>query len=345
MSIFQNYSYQVNSGKVFHIIEVLTYLIPDYFFGWMLSIPAFYLFIYSRHWIWQKFVLFHLPISIFLGLCSISASMIVMAHLRMYMGMLKGEFWSTYWKIIKNTYAFGLSATINYWFFLIILLAWDFYRRYKVQTIAATELEARLTRSQLQALKMQLQPHFLFNAFNTISMLVRRQKNDQAVAMISGLSDLLRSTLTKPNEQLVALEEELDLLKKYLQIELVRFQDRLTVDWEISPETLQVLVPNLLLQPIVENAFKYGISQNIEGGKLKISSSLIDKNLIIRVLNSGSKLSDNWQLDKNAGIGLRNTQARLEQLYGQGYILEIKNISLPIEGVEVKISIPNLDCV
>lgn len=325
--------------------ELLSYLLPDHLFAWLLSIPAFYLFYLSRHWTWQRFVGLHLPVSMVLGLVCISCSMLVMVGVRMYAGALRegATYWTAYWRTLKNTYAFGLSATMNYWFLLILLLAWDFYRRYKAQSIASAELESRLTRSQLQALKMQLQPHFLFNAFNTISMLVRRRKNDQAVAMISGLSDLLRTTLTKPTEQLVPLQEEIDLLNKYLQIELVRFQDRLTVNWDIAPDTLAVPVPNLLLQPIVENAFKYGISQSLDAAILYISSQLIANQLKITIFNTGSQLPEGWQLAHNIGIGLDNTITRLRQLYGTSYVFQISNSQNSQGGVEVLIMIPNLN--
>jgi LytS/YehU family sensor histidine kinase len=174
---------------------------------------------------------------------------------------------------------------------------------------------------------MQLQPHFLFNALNTISMMIRRKKDEDAIEIVSGLSDLLRSTLTREGEQFVTLDDELDLLSKYLNIEKVRFKDKLQIHFEIDPECRDILVPNLILQPIVENAFKHGVSKRIEGSELRVEAKMVLNHLHISILNRGPLLPEGWHLNGNKGIGLSNTVSRLQQLYGSESDFNISNFN------------------
>jgi LytS/YehU family sensor histidine kinase len=144
----------------------------------------------------------------------------------------------TFWQNFKSTLSWDYPLVTNsflvYWLMIIIMFGLNFYKKFKNQYIQNLELESQLTQSELQTLKMQLQPHFLFNALNTISMMVRRKKGDQAVVMISGLSDLLRTTLTRQSDQFVTLKEELELIRKYLEIEQNRFKDNIKVVYEID---------------------------------------------------------------------------------------------------------------
>lgn len=220
----------------------------------------------------------------------------------------------------------------------VALFALDFYKRFRDQQIRAMSLESQLSQAELRTLKRQLQPHFLFNALNTIAMMVRRNKEEEAVDMISALSDLLRSSLKKQSDQMVMLSEEIDLLKKYLKIEQVRFKDKLTLSFHLQPESLSISVPNLLLQPIVENAFKYGVSQRMEEAGISIISNLSDDFLHLSVVNLGPPLPPDWDFEKNKGIGLSNTVARLKQVYGEAYRFSIKSID--DTGVAVEIRIP-----
>ena len=184
----------------------------------------------------------------------------------------------------------------------------------------ASELRAELSRAQLAALKMQLQPHFLFNTLNAITVLVRQKSGDQAEEMLSRLSDLLRCVLDDVEAQEVPLYRELEHIRLYLAIEQVRFQDRLTVTIDVAPAVLDAAVPHMALQPIVENALRHGVGRTSAAVAVHISAAESAGALEIRVKDDGpgfsaAELSEGW------GIGLTNTRTRLQQLYGDGATL------------------------
>ena len=219
-----------------------------------------------------------------------------------------------------------------------VFYAVDYYRKYRERESRATQLESQLAQAQLDSLRMQLQPHFLFNTLNNIVSLVRDNKNEAAVGMLVGLSDLLRHALEHSDEQEVPLKEELEFVQLYLEIQQMRFSDRLRIETNIDPATLKALVPSLLLQPLAENAFKHGLSQSGAAGMIRIESHLEKDELHISISDDGAGLPDNWQLKSSSGIGLANTIARLEQLYDGQHKLDIHNRSEG--GVEVSVVIP-----
>lgn len=229
-------------------------------------------------------------------------------------------------------------STLNYGVIILILVILDLNKRYQEERLRSVKLNAQLSKSQLENLKMQLQPHFIFNAMNTISVLVRKQKNDIAVDMISGMSDLLRANLEREESQFVTLSYEISMLKKYLAIEQLRFKERLSISFDIQPETLALFVPNLILQPILENVFKHGFSENLEHSKILISAQLTPTDLLLTVANSGPQLPHGWQLKESKGIGIQNTISRLQTLYGENGQFDIGNWEP--DGVIVKIQIP-----
>jgi two-component system LytT family sensor kinase len=190
----------------------------------------------------------------------------------------------------------------------------------------------------LQALRMQLHPHFLFNTLNGIAGLVRDQKNKQAVDMIAGLSDLLRYTLENAGKQEVPLREELDFLELYLDIQQMRFSDRLAVRMEVAPETLDALVPSLILQPLVENAVRHGVAGRASAGTVGVTAELEYGLLRIKVYDDGPGLREDWTPESGGGIGLANTRARLEQLYGVRHGFTVRNRERG--GVEATLAIP-----
>jgi LytS/YehU family sensor histidine kinase len=251
---------------------------------------------------------------------------------------MKSAFIENYQEWLGYSHEFLIPSFMMYWLMILILFAYDTYKKYRDQYIVSVELESKLTHSQLQTLKMQLQPHFLFNALNTISMMIRRKKDEDAIEIVSGLSDLLRSTLTREGEQFVTLDDELDLLSKYLNIEKVRFKDKLQIHFEIDPECRDILVPNLILQPIVENAFKHGVSKRIEGSELRVEAKMVLNHLHISILNRGPLLPEGWHLNGNKGIGLSNTVSRLQQLYGSESDFNISNFNNI--GVRVELYLP-----
>jgi two-component system, LytTR family, sensor kinase len=191
----------------------------------------------------------------------------------------------------------------------------SYYERFRERERRASQLEAQLAQAQLQALKMQLHPHFLFNTLNGIASLVRDNKNRAAVDMLAGLSDLLRYTLENAGKQEVPLKEELEFLELYLGIQQMRFPDRLRVEMRVAPETLDALVPNLILQPIVENAIRHGISQRPTPGVVGIEASRDGERLRVNVYDDGPGLRPNG--GAGGGVGLSNTRERLAQLYGE----------------------------
>ena len=219
-----------------------------------------------------------------------------------------------------------------------ICYALDYYRKYREREFLATRLEAQLAQAQLDSLRMQLHPHFLFNTLNSIVGLVRDQKNQAAVNMLVGLSDLLRHTLEHSARQEVELREELNFIKLYLRIQKMRFSDRLQIEFDIDPATTKVLVPNLILQPLTENALRHGIARSAASGLVGISSAVVDGYLRLTVYDDGAGLPDDWQLKGSAGIGLANTAARLQQLYDDNHQFDISNREGG--GVEVVIVMP-----
>src|SRR5690606_36019960 len=185
----------------------------------------------------------------------------------------------------------------------------------------AARLEKHLVEAQLQTLQRQLQPHFLFNTLHAISALMHRDV-DAADRMLSRLSDLLRLSLDTVGRQLIPLKAEIDFLTRYLQIEQARLGERLTVEWDVEDDTLDGLVPNLVLQPLVENAIKHAIALKSEGGAVRISARREGEMLRMEVQDSGSGPSDSGLQSLKTGIGLSNTRARLTHHYGANYRFE-----------------------
>ncbi len=232
---------------------------------------------------------------------------------------------------------------IIYWTILGAGYAFEYYRRFREQQLQAarlelraTQLEGQLVQAQLQALKMQLHPHFLFNTLHAISALMDDDVK-AARRMIARLSELLRLTLENAGQQEVSLRQELDALERYLEIEQIRFQDRLTVRLAVAPETLDARVPNLVLQPIVENAIRHGIAPHSSAGSIEIRAERRDGMIELQVLDDGPGMRDDDESGRE-GIGLANTRARLRQLYGDAHRFEIGNADGG--GLLVKLSIP-----
>lgn len=233
----------------------------------------------------------------------------------------------------------------DYWALLGIGLALDYYRRFRERekeaaalALRASQLESQLVRAQLQSLRMQLNPHFLFNTLHSIAGLVRENDKQAAIKMIAGLGDLLRQTLDHPNAQEVTLKEELEFIEKYLDIEQIRFQDRLRVHVDVEAAAYSGYVPYLILQPLVENAIRHGISRSSNASLLEIRGWLDHGKLFLQVRDDGPGVPPPAANTESACIGLKNTQARLEALYqaNQRFSLEnaegggaVATISLP----------------
>ncbi len=215
--------------------------------------------------------------------------------------------------------------------------AQEYHRRYREGELTQSQLETRLAHAQLDALRAQLHPHFLFNTLNAISVLVRKQDTAGSIRMLTGVSELLRMALHNTGRQKVPLHEDLDFLERYLDIEQTRFQDRLQVSRDIDPATLGALVPNLILQPLVENAIKHGLAARSGAGRVELRALRQGSRLVLEVLDDGPGLAPGW--DKTGGcIGVANVRARLHQLYGSAQTFTLEN--RPEGGVRARLELP-----
>lgn len=205
------------------------------------------------------------------------------------------------------------------------------------QMAETARLNEELSKAQLAALRKQIEPHFMYNALNSIAGLVRDHMNEAAVSMIVGLSEFLRRSSEDSHRSQVALQEEVEYLQRYLDIQKVRFGDRLRVSVEIPGELLGALVPNLLLQPLVENAIKHGISKRVAGGTVRVAGARRGSHLCLSVYNDGSSLPTDWEAAET-GVGLRNLRTRLRILHGNESELQLKQANPA--GVEVMVTLP-----
>ena len=212
-----------------------------------------------------------------------------------------------------------------------------YYQRFRASQLEEASLRAQLAQAQLRALKMQLHPHFLFNTLHSISSLVLEDP-PKANSMIARLGDFLRLTLDHSDQQLVTLKEETEFVRCYLEIEQVRFGDRLTVEFKIDPATLGAEVPHLILQPVVENAIQHAIAPHAAPGRIEIAATRRDESLRLEVKDTGPGLRRTENNIEGHGVGLSNVRARLERLFGSNFSLEMSNGSP--QGLTVTIEIP-----
>lgn len=226
---------------------------------------------------------------------------------------------------------------ITYWLIVGVANLIEYSRRSQEREVRASQLEAHLADARLQALKMQLHPHFLFNTLHAITTLMHRDV-DAAERMLARLSELLRITLDSAGAQEVSLKEELEFLEQYLEIQRIRFGDRLRIELNVDPETLDARVPNLILQPLVENAIRHGIAPKAGAGWIGVSSRRLDGQLELVVEDDGRGLPAG---DEDAGVGLSNTRARLRELYGDAQRLEM--VASSAGGALARVTIPFRD--
>ena len=212
-----------------------------------------------------------------------------------------------------------LPNTLIYWIILIINLIFFYYERYQNEQLTASKLHAQLSDARLQALKMQLHPHFLFNTLHSITALVLSNETRDAVKMINRLSEFLRLTLDNIETHVVTLKDEVEFARRYLEIELIRFGDRLTVEIDIDPRALCGEVPNLILQPLLENAMRHAVDSNLGRSRIDIFAQLQDGRLLLEVRDDGKDSEKISGHAESTGLGLKNTRARLSELYGEDH--------------------------
>jgi two-component system, LytTR family, sensor kinase len=231
----------------------------------------------------------------------------------------------------------GPAFLIVYGLIVTVTLVIDARDNMARKTTEAARLSEELSRAQLAALRRQVEPHFMFNTLNSIAGLVRDHRNDAAVSMIVGLSEFLRGTLQDSDRSEVTLAEEVAYLQRYLDIQKARFGNRLQVSVDIPEELLRAQVPNLLLQPLVENAIKHGIAKRIAGGTISIAGARCNGSLRLTVYNDSPGLAADWQAT-NTGVGIGNLRTRLQILHADKFALELR--SADPGGVEAVVTLP-----
>jgi sensor histidine kinase YesM len=281
---------------------------------------------------WMRTVSLHFLFSI--ALCS----SLIAFHFITYM-LLSGRGSSlTAFRVFNYVYYNLDRWLLIYGLILLLSHAFNYYHSFRKGELKASQLHTQLVQSQLEALKMQVQPHFLFNTLHSISALLSKD-TDGARKMITRLGDFLRLTLENSGSMEVTLQQEIEFLHGYLEIERIRFQDRLTTDIHVDPEVLDVRVPNLILQPIVENAMRHAIGNSTSG---RIEVTAFPRNGVVRieVKDNGPGLQVDRTLEarRGRGLGLANTRARLAGLYGDEARFEMTND--PSGGLVVALEIP-----
>lgn len=238
-----------------------------------------------------------------------------------------------------NTIPYAIAdRMIEYWIILGVFMALYYFKQFRDKEVEILMIENELNNAQLSALKMQLQPHFLFNALNTVSALIS-SNGKEAQRVLSRLGHLLRTMLDQNTKNYINLDDELNYTRSYLDIEQTRFMDRLKVHYEIDAATLKAVVPNLILQPLVENAIKHGFSNQPESGNIYIRSKINDQLLILEVEDDGLGCDHCDDLSfSHSGIGLTNTRDRLKNLYNEGFQFNLT--SKKGEGFKVQMIIP-----
>jgi two-component system LytT family sensor kinase len=300
--------------------------------GWLLwGLLTPFIFAFAKRYPPQKKPVLHIP-------AALAFSAIQLA-LQFNLFLLSEKLFLPAGKPVMELMAFDRMTwrVMVYCILLIVWYATDSQKRAHIEQERATQLSAQLAKTQLQALKMQLHPHFLFNTLNSISELMHHDIR-AADEMMVRLGDFLRLTLDPNVSQEVTLEKELEFLRHYLEIEQVRFKDRLKVEMHIQPDTRHARVPYLLLQPVVENAIRHGISTKADGGILEISSEKENGFLHITIQDNGRGVD---QKEIKEGLGLSNTKSRLEKLYGDRFQFELSN--RPGSGTIVELTIPFAD--
>lgn len=279
-------------------------------------------------------LLLHIPTVIILA---VGHQLIQLTTLWLLLPRLR-QLFPTFMACFRAYFGFGFYIDLIIATLIVIgVHALLYYQRFRASQVEEASLRVQLAQAQLRALKMQLHPHFLFNTLHSISSLVLEDA-PRANSMIARLGDFLRLTLDHSDEQLVTLSEETEFVRCYLEIEQVRFGDRLSVEFKIDPVTLSARVPHLILQPVVENAIQHAIAPRAAPGRVEIAASRQSDFLFLQVTDTGPGLAEKGDISVRQGVGLSNVRARLEQLYGANFSLGITNGSA--QGLTVTLQIP-----
>ena len=332
----QAYNYVALVSEHKQPFSVLLGLNLTYWWSWALLVPGV-LWLARRYRFergaWRRAAFMHI-----LGVVVFTAAHVALATSARGVIMQFAERPFEWWMYFRDRFFLNFDwEMMTYWALVAFANALDYQRESQEREITAAQLQTQLAEAQLEALQRQLHPHFLFNTLNTIATLMHRDVH-AADEMLVQLSDLLRLTLDRIGTQQVSLKDEVDFLKKYLEIEQTRFGDRLIVNIDIDPEVLDAPVPNLILQPLVENALRHGIGPRIGVGKVDVTASQSGELLTLTVRDNGVGLSPDKLNAFHSGVGLSNTRSRLENLYGDRHRFEFE--TPPGGGLLVTIVIP-----
>ena len=341
-----NYLTHMNAGAPFPRSLALWIVV-----GWLMWIPLTPLVVrLARRFSiersrWMRRVALHvglaciivvLDVSVFIGIRGLAAALSGTAGPEAeLMGETSFNLFMLFRHTLLRSFFFDL---LIYMVIVAIFHALDYHHRYRERDLRTAQLEAQLAQAQVQALRMQLNPHFLFNTLHTISSIMD-ENIQEARHMITDLSGLLRHALERAGDQELPLEEELAFLKRYLKIEETRFHDRLSVHLDVAEDTRTALVPNLILQPLVENAIKHGVAPYAQPGRVELRIRRRGEKLVAQIDDSGPGLRKKGESSRcSTGVGLKNTRQRLAQLYGSAGRLTLHD--LPEAGFRAELEIP-----
>lgn len=334
-STLQSYGYRLAAGQRADFWEIFRHSAPDWYI-WACLAPAIL-------WLTRRFplerghrardVALHVVASVAFALGELLLSCLAITLL---LGLPEqfDSFGAYYLRIISWWTLFGVLV---YWIVLAAGRAYDYHRKYREAEVRASDLQVRLATARLDALRMQLNPHFLFNTLHSIGVLVRKREHDRALHMITRLGGLLRHALENGAQE-VPLEEELDFVRRYLEVEQIRFGDRLQVRFRVQPSARSALVPNFLLQPLVENAVRHAVAPHAAPRTISVSAGARNGTLRLEVRDDGPGLPEGWRADETRGVGLRNVRERLERLYPGAYAFEVSRAEPG--GVVAAVSVP-----
>jgi two-component system LytT family sensor kinase len=270
------------------------------------------------------------PVAVIAHLLTFCAVFLVQSWVTVVVGHMTGHVLATtsWWRYLTFLVVELLLYDMLIYIGIVAVAAWiDSARRYRDRDLRASQLETQLERAHVEMLQTQLQPHFLFNALNAIAMLVRRDRKQEAVDVIVGFGELLRYVLDESGTIDVSLGEELRFVRQYLEIERVRLGERLSVTIDVTPGIERAVVPNLILQPIVENALKHSITVRPEGGRVRIGVERRGDVLRLEVEDDGPGLPDGFTIEGAGGVGLRNLRDRLSAFFGSSGRLDLRNVA------------------
>lgn len=332
----QSYYSHIGAGRPMAFWDIARYWLPDYYV-WAVFTPAIVRL--ARHFplrgaTWKTSLATHVVVAPLLAAVELLLSCIVVSLIA-DIPESYGGLWGYFTGVFSRNLVWGILV---YGMIVAAGHAYELYREVQRRELQTTELEGRLARARLRALETKLRPHFLFNTLHSIGMLVRTDRSTDALRTLAGLSDLLRRSLDGTDEPEVSLAEELAFLERYLELEQIRFHDRLLVAYDVDPRTLDARVPSLILQPLVESAVRYGVEPHAGPRHVRVAAAVDDDRLVLEVVDDGSSEDRGASRDRRSRLGLADVRERLETHYGAEAWIEVR--SRGQGGVSARVGLP-----